>query len=372
MDKFHYLRMGRRRPWIISTQLGILVCTLLMATVPDPLTNLSALALYGFLVNLFSSIQDLAVDGMAVDLLPKNEQARVQGFMIGGQAIGKTAASAGGALILMSWGYPIFVTLTGIVAGLGMLFPLLVRERRGESVLPWTPGQPSPEALRLTIDRWSELLKGLFKAFVVPSSLFVVAALFIHRLPVGITRTVYPVVTVQELGWTNAQYSNLLGFATLASALVAMFVGGFLVDRFGRKQVIYGTFSAVTLVFVASGLLTALWPQRWFMASSAILAEVLIVLSNVGFYAIAMQLCGKKVAATQFALYMALNNLGVTAGAWLTSALEEWLSLTQFFHLSAFFSVLTMVAMLAVKVRRDEARIAELDGEDQPSAVPPR
>src|SRR5262245_20194253 len=44
MDKFHFLKMGRRRPWIISTQLGIFVCTLLMAAVPEPLTNLRLLA----------------------------------------------------------------------------------------------------------------------------------------------------------------------------------------------------------------------------------------------------------------------------------------------------------------------------------------
>jgi MFS transporter, PAT family, beta-lactamase induction signal transducer AmpG len=361
MDKFHYLKMGRRRPWIIGTQLGIFVCTLLMAFVPDPIANLWTVAFYGFLVNLFSSIQDLAVDGMAVDLLPKEEQAKVQGFMIGGQAIGKTAASAGGSVILIAWGYPTFVLLTGIVAGIGMLFPLFVRERPGESIVPWTPGQPSPEALQLKIDRWGTLLKGLLKAFLVPSSIFLVLALFIHRLPVGITRTVYPVVTVQDLGWTNPQYSQLLGFATLASALVAMFVGAILAKKLGRRGLIYATFATVTLVFVASGLFTALWPQRWFMASSAVLAEVLIVLSNVGFYAIAMQLCWKKVAATQFALYMALNNLGVTAGAWLTGALEKYLSTTQFFHLAAFFSVATIVVMMFANVTRDEARIAEFD-----------
>ena len=225
MDKFHFLKMGRRRPWIISTQLGIFVCTLLLALVPDPIRNLNTVALYGFLVNLFSSIQDLAVDGMAVDILPKEEQAKVQGFMIGGQALGKTAASAGGALILIAWGYPIFVLLTGLVAGIGMLFPLLVRERPGESLLPWTAGKPSPEALHLKIDRWAVLLKGLLKAFLVPSSVVLILALFIRRIPVGITRTIYPVVTVQELGWTNPQYSQLLGFATLRSALVAMFIG---------------------------------------------------------------------------------------------------------------------------------------------------
>src|SRR5688572_22021377 len=245
-----------------------------------------------------------------------------------------------------------------------MLFPLLVRERPGESLLPWTAGRPSPEALHLKIDRWGTLLKGLLTAFLVPSSVVLVLALFIHRIPVGITRTIYPVVTVQELGWTNPQYSQLLGFATLLSALVAMFIGMILVDKIGRLTTIFVTFGAVALVFVASGYLTNWWPQRWFMSASAISAEVLIVLSNVAFYAIGMQLCWKKVAATQFALYMALNNLGVTAGAWLTSALEKHLTVPQFFYLAAFFSVLTIFIMMLANVRRDEATVATFDADD--------
>jgi PAT family beta-lactamase induction signal transducer AmpG len=351
MDKIGYLKMGRRRPWIIATQLGIFVCTLWMAFVPDPLHHVRLLSLCGFLVNLFSSVQDLAVDGMSVDVVPQAEQARIQAFMIGGQALGKTAATAGGAIVLIAWGYAPFVTLTAIVAAIGMLFPVLIRERPGESLLPWTPGQPSPEALKLQVGDWATLLKDLYRAFVVPSSLIVVAALFIHRLPVGITRTVYPVVTVQKLGWSNADYSNLLGLATLASAVLAMCFGPWLVRRLGRLLTIYATFGAVMLVFIASGYFTGLWRERWFMSSSAVAAEILIILSNVAFYAMCMQLCWKRVAATQFALYMALNNLGVTAGAWLTGRLEGFLSEPQFFYLSAGLSVVVILVLFAPSLR---------------------
>ncbi|HUR56979.1 MAG TPA: MFS transporter [Opitutaceae bacterium] len=350
MDRVGFLKMGRRRPWIIATQLGIFACTLWMAFVPDPLHHLRLLSLCGFLVNLFSSIQDLAVDGMSVDLVPEHEQARVQAFMIGGQALGKTAATAGGALVLIAWGYAPFVVLTAIAAAIGMLFPLLIRERAGESLLPWTPGQASPEALKLQIGDWTTLLRELFGAFRVRASLIVVTALFIHRLPVGITRTVYPVVTVQKLGWSNGDYSNLLGFATLASAILAMCFGPWIVRRMGRLNAIHATFGAVVLLFLASGFFTALWPHRWFMSSSAILAEILVILSNVAFYAMCMQLCRKRVAATQFALYMALNNLGVTAGAWLTGRLERYLSEPQFFYLSAALSALVMVVLLAPRL----------------------
>lgn len=360
MDKFHFLRMGRRRPWVLGTQLGILVSTLLMAFVEDPVGHLSQLAFYGFLVNLFSSVQDLAVDGMSVDLLPTDEQAKVQSWMIAGQAIGKTAASAGGAIILVAWGYSVFVLLTALVAGLGMLLPLLVRERRGESLLPWTEGRASPEALDLRIDRWGALIRDLLSAFVVPSSLLVVTALFIHRLPVGITRTIYPVIFVQQLGWTNAQYSQLLGFATFSSAAIAMVAGAFFVDRLGRLRTIHLSLGAVTVVFLASGCFTGLWRTGWFMASSAVLAEILVILSNVAFYAICMQLCRKKVAATQFALYMALNNLGVTAGAWLTGIFEPWLSAVGFFYLSAAFCVVTIGVMFLPNLVRDTQRVTAL------------
>lgn len=97
------------------------------------------------------------------------------------------------------------------------------------------------------------------------------------------------------------------------------------------------------------------------MSSSAILSEILIILSNVAFYAICMGLCWKRVAATQFALYMALNNMGVTAGAWLTGVLEKDVSTTQFFYLSAFFSVITIAVMFLPNVNRDEARVAAFD-----------
>jgi PAT family beta-lactamase induction signal transducer AmpG len=322
-----------------------------LAFIPDPLHQLPLVSLCGFLVNLFSSIQDLAVDGMSVDVVPPEEQARIQAFMIGGQALGKTAATAGGALVLIGWGYAPFVTLTAIVAAIGMLFPVLIRERSGESSLPWTPGVPSPEALELQVGDWTTLLKDLYRAFVVPSSLIVVAALFIHRLPVGITRTVYPVITVQKLGWTNGDYSNLLGFATLASAVLAMGFGPWLVRRMGRLRTIYATFGAVMLVFIASGYFTGLWQERWFISSSAIASEILIILSNVAFYAMCMQLCRKGVAATQFALYMALNNLGVTAGAWLTGRLERFLTEPQFFYLSASLSAIVVLVLFAPPLR---------------------
>lgn len=83
MDRFTFLPMGRRRPWVIVGQLGLIVSFITMAFVPDPLNQLKLLMLTGFLLGFFGAFQDVAVDGMAIDIVPVHQQARANGLMWG-------------------------------------------------------------------------------------------------------------------------------------------------------------------------------------------------------------------------------------------------------------------------------------------------
>jgi hypothetical protein len=47
-----------------------------MAFIDDPLNNMAMLRLLGFFVGFFAVIQDIAVDGMAIDILPVDQQAQ--------------------------------------------------------------------------------------------------------------------------------------------------------------------------------------------------------------------------------------------------------------------------------------------------------
>ncbi|MBK7038617.1 MAG: hypothetical protein IPH42_20380 [Bacteroidetes bacterium] len=68
MDRFSFLPMGRRRPWVLIGQLGLIISFIAMAFVPDPLNNLWLLTLSGFSVACFGAFQDVATDGMAIDI----------------------------------------------------------------------------------------------------------------------------------------------------------------------------------------------------------------------------------------------------------------------------------------------------------------
>jgi PAT family beta-lactamase induction signal transducer AmpG len=136
MDRVTYLPMGRRRPWIIFGQFGLFVSFASIAFIPDPLNNLNLLMLAAFTVSLFSIFQDIAVDGMAIDILPVDEQARANGLMWGSKALGVSAAVAAGSFIINNYGFYYAISALSYIVLLIMLVPVFLRERPGERMMP--------------------------------------------------------------------------------------------------------------------------------------------------------------------------------------------------------------------------------------------
>ena len=105
MDRFTYLPMGRRRPWILFGQIGLMASFFSMSLIVNPLDNLIWLSILGFVVNFFGVTQDIAVDGMAIDILPIDQQARANGLMWGSKTVGISASVALGSWIIHEYGY---------------------------------------------------------------------------------------------------------------------------------------------------------------------------------------------------------------------------------------------------------------------------
>ena len=55
---------------------------------PDGLSHFALLTAVVFTINLFAAVQDVAVDGMAIDVLPESERARANALMAFGQVAG--------------------------------------------------------------------------------------------------------------------------------------------------------------------------------------------------------------------------------------------------------------------------------------------
>ena len=94
VDTFSSDRFGRRRLWILLTQLGM-VGTLLIAMPIDFVGQLGLFTLVILLHNAFAATQDVAIDALAVNVLPESERGTANGFMFAGAAVGQAIGGSG-------------------------------------------------------------------------------------------------------------------------------------------------------------------------------------------------------------------------------------------------------------------------------------
>src|SRR5210317_1572784 len=141
MDRYEFLPMGRRRPWVIGAQLGLSLALLALMFVENPAEQIGLLMLIGVLINSFAATQDVAVDGMSIDLTPVREQGRLNAFMSFGKAIGWGVTSAVSGFLLMNFGMQVTAIVAAAVSAVVFLAFVAVLEREGERKLPWSAGK---------------------------------------------------------------------------------------------------------------------------------------------------------------------------------------------------------------------------------------
>ena len=325
MDRFSYPAMGRRRPWVMGAQISISAAFLLLAIAPDPKSFFYITAGLGFLINLCASTQDVAVDGMAIDVLPVGDRARANAFMFGGQLLGISVGTSGGGYALNQMGLS-GVAFLGTAATLAIfLVPLLVRERVGERLLPWSSGQASQHALDLQVDRLLPLMKSGFVALVAPVSLLLIVVETLTRVSDGLLFTMLPVYTVQELGWDDVVYNDWYALGSLIAAAIGLLVSP-AIDKYGAKWAL----ALAAIVKVAGMLLVGLA----FVSNDDAMVGLVMVgwicshISLIAIIVVMMRVCRAQVAATQFAVYMALSNLAYAGGSLLYAGLQVTFSAT--------------------------------------------
>ena len=140
MDRYEFLAMGRRRPWVLGAQLGLSVSLLGLILIENPAEQVGLLMIIGMLINSFAATQDVAVDGMSIDLTPVREQGRLNAFMSFGKAIGWASTAAVMGVLVSSFGLGTAAIVASSVSALGVVVMLFVLERDGERVLPWSKG----------------------------------------------------------------------------------------------------------------------------------------------------------------------------------------------------------------------------------------
>ena len=364
MDRYTYLPMGRKRPWVIVGQLGLILSCIYLAYVPDPLNNLNQMMLAGFLVSFFGAFQDVATDGMAVDIIPLNQQARANGFMWGSKTIGMSVSLALGSWLISKYNYSTAILALAVIIGLIMLMPLFTTERENEKLAPWSKGKASNETKTLQLDNWFTIFKSLFQVFTLRNSLMIAIILFISQGAFKYISTLLPIFTVKELGWTNVTYSQYYATAKLIGGITGMLLGGILIEWFGKKRMLNIYFIGLMILTSSLVFFKTYWGNMYFIYSFMIVYNIIYTITSICLFAIAMQCCWKKVSASQFTLYMTIANLGQIALAAFIGPIKAQFDWQITIWAFAIMIAVVWVLLQFLKINKQIAKVAELERKD--------
>ena len=314
--------------------------------------DIAMLGAIGFTLNTATAFQDVAVDGLAVDIMTEEERARGSGMMFGGQSIGVAAATAICGYVIDDLGAPAaFLTVAALLVAL-CLYTLAIRERHGEKIAPWSEGAAHQRNVAIQLGAWWPLLRSTFTSLFARASIFwMIAAFGSGILYGGMTGTV-PLIGANYLGWDVSTISSHNAVAGLVGGVLCMTLGGWLGDRFGAKRI------GIFWILVTLGLLAVMyfsessWSNPVLFLGFAYGWLALNVLRTVALLPIPMRLCDATVAATQFTIYMAVANFGISFGAFMLGMSDRLGGLTSIFLVSGAGLCVTLVLLLTIRFPR--------------------
>ena len=343
MDRYEFLAMGRRRPWVLGAQLGLSLSLLALIFIENPAEQIGLLMIIGMLINSFAATQDVAVDGMSIDLTPVREQGRLNAFMGFGKAIGWASTAAVMGVLVSSFGLGTAAIVASSVSALGVLVMLFVLERDGERTLPWTKGAAA--TVHRSDTSFRAVFKELNKVLWVRTSLIVMAIMFFDGLVFGYGQALMPIAAVKVFGYTTPQWSQLVAMMGLIGAVLALGIGP-AIDRMGAKRMLV---LAISLLGIHAFLIAQtqdLWQNTLYVRLMLSIWIMMMPVVMVSSLALAMAICKSVNSATQFAIYMSVANFGHSAGSKLFGMVAEKWSYDQSYTMLSALVVAMVVVVL--------------------------
>ncbi|MBV8756184.1 MAG: MFS transporter [Deltaproteobacteria bacterium] len=338
VDAISSKRFGRRRPWIVGAQLMMAVTLASLLLLGDFGDHLDAMFALMFAHTVFNALQNVAVDGLAIDLLDKSERGRASGIMYGSKFLGGMAGSAGIGIVVAHAGLRAGIVVMVIVLLAIMLVPLFVKERAHE------------EQHKMS---FLDTVKSIPRAFSTRGALIAALVMTWMNLALGMLNPVSGVLFMQHLHWKQEEYSAVTGGFGLPAGFVASLCAGFLADLVGRRRL-----AAIACIVTAAGWLVFAFNDQWWHHHGFIyLLSMIEPLANatliVCLWALCMDTTDAKVGATQFAAYTSLTNLSTVVGAKLLGAnVLSYLSFQQTYIFAALLQLVIVGLLPFVKPRQ--------------------
>ena len=295
MDRFVPPFLGRRRGWIVCTQILLLAGIAVMGFM-SPGNMPFALGMIALCVAFFSASQDIVVDAYRTDVLPAHERGTGVAVFIFGYRIAFLVAGAIALMMADRIGWQKTYIFMACLMILGMLGSFAGREPEGAIVPPRS---------------MSEAVWGPLKDFFSRKSAIVIMLFIIlYKLGDAYAGALTTAFLIRGVHFSLSELAVINKLIGIIATIVGALFGGALMAKMGLFRSLW-YFGILQTVSNFSFMVLAVIGKSYTAAIVAVAFEnVTGGMGSTAFVAFVMALCNKRFTATQFALLSSLAVLG--------------------------------------------------------------
>ena len=344
MDRFGLPLLGRRRGWMLATQV------LLLAAIPvfgvlHPKLDIWAIAYLATAVAFFSASQDIVLDAFRREILPEAELGLGNSIYVNAYRISSLIPGSLALILsdLLPWSSVFLITALFMLPGVAMT--LLVSEPQ------LTKG--APKTLR-------EAVVEPFHEFITRSgwkdAVLVLLFIFLYKLGDSMA-TALATPFYLDMGFSRTDIGIIAKNAGLWASVAGGMLGGLWMVKIGINRGLW-LFGAVQMFSILGFALLA-WvhqPDRLLLAFVIAFEALGVGLGTVAFVAFIARATDPRYTATQFALFTSLAAVPRTVVNATTGWIVAETGWFNFFLLCTLLAVPGMALLLHVAPWRDRAK----------------
>jgi len=302
VDRFPIPILGRRRGWILATQLALALCIGLLG-LQDPAVSLGAVGACALAITFFSATQDIAYDAYRTDVSAPSERGAAAAATNLGYRTAAWVASAVALIVADHFGWRrAFLILAGVM----LLFAIAT------ILAPSSHNRYQPRSLRESIvDPIRDLLG-------MPSAFALLLVVLIFKVGDAFANKLFTPF-MMDVGFSKTEIALIVKGLFTMSALSGSVLGGVLMVRLGllRSMLAFGVLQALSnLLYCALAVAGKSYP---IMVAAVVIEHIAGAMGGIALVALIMALCDARYTAFQYALLSVLAllprySLGYPAG----------------------------------------------------------
>ena len=344
LDRFSWPFLGRRRGWILVTQVALMLSIALMAMLKAhsaPLA-LGALALW---VAFLSSTQDIAINAYQTDIASPNERGMIASAYIIGYRLSMFVSGAFALVLAENIGWHLTYLLMSLLIGIGPVFVCIAKEPAFNA-----HRQPHLTFREMAIEPFVEFYHRKGKSI----ALWLLVAMILYKLPDAFALSLNSVFLFRALHFTLEQIAVASKMVGVTTTIIGVFIGGLWMRKIGLyKSVLY--FGILQCLSNLGFLVLALIGKQFIFLLLAVGIENFCGgLGTAAFVGWIMSLCNIKHSATQFALLTALSAIGRVYIGPVAALIVEHFNWAWFFLVSIISGIPGILLIIKLRSYFDE------------------